>query len=167
MAAALWRFWQLRGHSAEGRHRVAELLALPAAEPLVALRAAGLSCAGRLAWFQGDLRGRAGRCSRSRWRSVAQLGDDYGIAYPAAQPGMVALSRGDYPARPARLCGESFTRFNDAGERLGLDHSACTSWPSSSDWRANTPERARAWERRRWATRPLGRRPARRSPTRS
>jgi tetratricopeptide (TPR) repeat protein len=117
MAAALWRYWQLRGHSAEGRERVAELLALPAAEPLVALRAAGLSCAGRLAWFQGDY-----EAAQSLFEETLPLmratGDPSGVAFCLHNLGMTALSRGDYP-QARRLCEQSFSAFEDAGNEWG------------------------------------------------
>jgi tetratricopeptide (TPR) repeat protein len=117
MAAALWRYWQLRGHSAEGRERVAELLALPGAEPLVALRAAGLSCAGRLAWFQGDY-----QTAQAFFEETLPLmrvaGDPSGIAFCLHNLGMTALSRGDYP-EARRLCEESFAAFEDAGDAWG------------------------------------------------
>jgi predicted ATPase/DNA-binding SARP family transcriptional activator len=117
MAAALWRYWQLRGHSTEGRERVAELLVLPAAEPLVALRAAGLSCAGRLAWFQGDY-----EASQAFFEESLPLtrsaGDPSAIAFCLHNLGMTALSRGEY-REARRLCEESFAAFDDAGNTWG------------------------------------------------
>ena len=111
IAAALWRFLQLRGHSAEGRERIARLLALPTTAQL---RAQGLACSGRLAWFQGDL-----AAARTEFEeSLAlnrELGDEYGIAFCLHNLGMVALSRGEYGAARA-LCGEALTRFQRAGE---------------------------------------------------
>ena len=112
IAAALWRFLQLRGHSAEGRDRIARLLALPTTAKL---RAQGLACSGRLAWFQGDL-----AAARTEFEeSLAlnrELGDEYGIAFCLHNLGMVALSRGEYGSARA-FCGEALTRFQRAGER--------------------------------------------------
>ena len=54
LAAALSRFWRIRGHFAEGRERMAELLTLPAAEPRTAARAKALQAAGGFANQQGD-----------------------------------------------------------------------------------------------------------------
>ncbi len=54
MAWALWRFWLMRNHLAEGRRSTEELLALPAArEPTVA-RARGLTALGNLAYWQRE-----------------------------------------------------------------------------------------------------------------
>jgi tetratricopeptide (TPR) repeat protein len=53
-AAALWRFWQLRGPIWEGRVALDQLLALEGASPEV--RAKALGAAGNLAWWGGDYR---------------------------------------------------------------------------------------------------------------
>jgi predicted ATPase/class 3 adenylate cyclase len=55
IAGALWRFWRLRGHMAEGRRWTDELLALPAAAARTAGRAKGLSAAGSLAYWLRDM----------------------------------------------------------------------------------------------------------------
>ena len=53
MAAALWRFWQIRAHMTEGREILADLLEADAeVEP--AIRARALSAAGSLAYWQND-----------------------------------------------------------------------------------------------------------------
>jgi predicted ATPase/class 3 adenylate cyclase len=51
-AAALWRFWQLRGPIREGRTVLDQLLALDGSSPQV--RAKALGAAGGLAWWGGD-----------------------------------------------------------------------------------------------------------------
>jgi predicted ATPase/class 3 adenylate cyclase len=53
-AAALWRFWQLRGPIWEGRNALDRLLRLEGASPEV--RAKALGAAGGLAWWGGDYR---------------------------------------------------------------------------------------------------------------
>jgi predicted ATPase len=53
LAAALWRFWQIRAHIGEGRQVLAELLELDA-EVDPTMRARALSAAGSLAYWQGD-----------------------------------------------------------------------------------------------------------------
>lgn len=53
LAAALWRFWQIRAHIVEGRQVLSELLAIDAGvDP--AVRARALSAAGSLAYWQND-----------------------------------------------------------------------------------------------------------------
>jgi len=53
-AAALWRFWQLRGPIGEGRSALDQLLGLEGSSPEV--RAKALGAAGSLAWWGGDYR---------------------------------------------------------------------------------------------------------------
>jgi predicted ATPase/class 3 adenylate cyclase len=54
MSGALWRFWLLRDHLAEGRQISEELLSLPAAARRTLGRARGLSAAGSLAYWLRD-----------------------------------------------------------------------------------------------------------------
>ena len=53
LAAALWRFWQIRAHMSEGRQILAELLEADA-EVDPGIRARALSAAGSLAYWQND-----------------------------------------------------------------------------------------------------------------
>jgi predicted ATPase/class 3 adenylate cyclase len=55
MAAALWRYWQMRGNLAEGRATLAELLARPEAAAPTTARARALSGLGGLAYWQSDM----------------------------------------------------------------------------------------------------------------
>lgn len=78
MAAALWRFWQIRAHINEGRQILAELLSVDAdVDP--AIRARALSAAGSLAYWRND--GEA--CTRYYEASLAlrrELGDPAELA---------------------------------------------------------------------------------------
>jgi predicted ATPase/class 3 adenylate cyclase len=53
-AAAIWRFWQQRGHLSEGRERLERLLALPVAAARDAVRARALGAVGGIAYWQND-----------------------------------------------------------------------------------------------------------------
>jgi predicted ATPase len=53
-AAAIWRFWQLHGHLAEGRARLERILALPGSAARSAPRARALGALGGIAYWQGD-----------------------------------------------------------------------------------------------------------------
>ncbi|HVH65596.1 MAG TPA: adenylate/guanylate cyclase domain-containing protein [Candidatus Acidoferrum sp.] len=55
LGAALWRFWQMRGHLHEGRSRLAAALALPMGSDFPDERMAALEAAGGLAYWQADL----------------------------------------------------------------------------------------------------------------
>lgn len=78
MAAALWRFWQIRAHINEGREILVELLSVDA-EVDPAIRARALSAAGSLAYWRND--GEA--CTRYYEASLAmrrELGDPAELA---------------------------------------------------------------------------------------
>ncbi len=53
-AAAIWRFWQQRGHLSEGRGRLQRLLAMPGAADRGPLRARALGALGGVAYWQND-----------------------------------------------------------------------------------------------------------------
>jgi tetratricopeptide (TPR) repeat protein len=54
IAGALWRFWHVRGHLAEGRGWTEELLSLPASGARTAARAKALGAQGSLAYYGRD-----------------------------------------------------------------------------------------------------------------
>jgi predicted ATPase/class 3 adenylate cyclase len=54
IAGALWRFWHVRGHLAEGRAWTEELLSLPASGARTAARAKALGAQGSLAYYGRD-----------------------------------------------------------------------------------------------------------------
>ena len=53
-AAAIWRFWQLSAHLAEGRVRLERILALPGAQARGSLRVRALGALGGLLYWQND-----------------------------------------------------------------------------------------------------------------
>ena len=79
LGAALWRFWQMRGHLAEGLERVTGALALPRSPDHPKARADALSAAAGLAYWLAD-----GDGSRALYEEEIQarreLGDRAGLA---------------------------------------------------------------------------------------
>jgi non-specific serine/threonine protein kinase len=94
LAAALGRFWLIRGHLTEGRDRLRRVLALNPASTSAA-RASAFTAAGALAEEQGDhaeaiaAHGESLRISRLN-------GDAYGIARSVNNLGLVALDQSRY-----------------------------------------------------------------------
>ena len=53
LAWALWRFWQIKGHTYEARQRIDAVLALEGGDPRLLAKA--IEASGGIAWWQGDL----------------------------------------------------------------------------------------------------------------
>ncbi len=124
LAAALGRYWQIRGLFTEGRHHLASTLrpfigsptgALPEVDPATLARALGW--AGFLATYQGDYGEAADRCERSLalWR---KLGEGRGIAAALGTLGILAKDRGDRE-QARSLFEESRALYSQAGDRSG------------------------------------------------
>ncbi len=145
LAAALWRFWYVRGHLSEGRAWLESLLAatrdgaviaVPGAVPAEAsgddgasdgmvqgavsepgVRAKALTGAAVLANVQGDYVGATALCTEglSLYRA---LGDRRGMAGALNLLGNVAENQGDY-ARAAALSEESLEIYRALDDRRG------------------------------------------------
>lgn len=93
LAAALWRFWWVRGHFKEGRGWLERLLATGSGTP--AVRAAALSGMANIVWSQGDL-----DLAESLHRGALELrqaaGDAVGIASSLNNLGLVTEQRGHF-----------------------------------------------------------------------
>jgi len=99
LAGALWRFWWIRGHLAEGRRWMEELLGRSGGS--AAVRARALNGGGNLAWGQGDYARATAWYEESLvfWR---QVGDAAGIARALNNLGMVLHEQGDLGGAQAR-----------------------------------------------------------------
>jgi predicted ATPase/DNA-binding CsgD family transcriptional regulator len=120
LAGALGRFWEARGHVAEGRAILDILLAAAADEddvPPGAL-ATALSWAGTLAWLQGEF-----TIARERHQAAlarfTEAGDERGIAFSLNCVGAQHLSVGDADqAEP--LIREALSRYRALGDAWGI-----------------------------------------------
>jgi len=105
IAAAIWRFWQLRDHLAEGEARLIELLAAPSAAAASPARAAGATAMASLVYWRGDY-----AAARDRYEDAlalyVTLGDEAGAADVRASLGWVAAATGDW-ATARRRFGEA------------------------------------------------------------
>lgn len=123
LAGALWRFWELRGHFAEGRRWLADALAKEEAHPAStpAVRAKALHGAGNLASHQGDY----ARARPFLEESVAlcrELGDQRGVVQGLTDLGGVARAQGDYAGAHA-LLEESLASASELGDQQGVARS--------------------------------------------
>ena len=112
LAAALWRFWDLRGHLVEGRRHLAA--SLEADGRPTAARAKALSGAADMALTCGDIP-TGGRWAEEALELHRTLGDDWGTAFSLLMFAYATGQEGDWP-RAEQLFGESVRRFRDVGD---------------------------------------------------
>jgi len=116
LAAALGRFWTVRGHLSEGRQFLESALASERGAP--ALRAKAFNAAGGLAHDQGDYE----MARRSYERSLAirrELGDRKDIARSLSSLASLARVQGEY-ARAVALHEESLALFRQLEDKAGI-----------------------------------------------
>jgi predicted ATPase/Tfp pilus assembly protein PilF len=117
LAAALDRFWDLRGYWSEGREWLVGLLAVGGmADPATYIRAQNV--AGSLAWRQGDYAAARALLEEALTHGRA-LGDREGVATALFNLGVVALYQGDQ-ATAQTLLEESLALQRALGERRGM-----------------------------------------------
>jgi predicted ATPase len=117
-AGALWRFWQQRGHLAEGRRWLEEVLAMPSGQGPTPARAKALTGAGGIAWWQEDMA--AAQVFYEEALAIErELGDPAGIAEALYNQGFILGARGDFDAA-VRLFEESLELFRGAGDETGM-----------------------------------------------
>jgi predicted ATPase/class 3 adenylate cyclase len=118
LVGALWRFWHLHGHLAEGRRWTEEVLALPSSSPRTAERGKALTALGGVAYWQEDLPA-THRAYEEALAIARELGDRraeaeglYNLAYPPAY-------EGDMAAAVAKV-GQARALYEELGTRRGV-----------------------------------------------
>jgi predicted ATPase/class 3 adenylate cyclase len=109
IAGALWRFWQVRSHLAEGRRWVEELLLVPEAQARTTARAKALAAEGSLAYFTSD-RTKLRRAYEESFAIYRELGDRRGEADGAYNLAFAHLLV--HELRPARELLEETIRIH-------------------------------------------------------
>ncbi|MCA1726766.1 MAG: AAA family ATPase, partial [Actinobacteria bacterium] len=119
IVAAVWRFWQYRGHLAEGREWAERVLALPSAQARTRHRARALLAAAGIAYWQGDYDAMAPFADESL-DIARELDDDSAIGEALYNLSFVAqIARGDWEAC-ARYLDEAETYFERLDDRGAL-----------------------------------------------
>jgi predicted ATPase/class 3 adenylate cyclase len=118
MVGALWRFWHLHAHLAEGRRWADEVLKLPASSERTTERAKALTALGGLAYWQEDLPA-IRRAYEEALTIARELGDRsaeaegiYNLAYASAYEGDLVTA--------AAMLKESMVMFEELGIRRGV-----------------------------------------------
>jgi len=112
LAGALYRFWNMRGHFAEGRRWLDTLLALDARP--TAARARALNGAAVMALDTGDPAAASER-SEEALAIHSALGDEWGAAYSVFSLAMAGAEEADW-ARALPLFEKSLGRFRELGD---------------------------------------------------
>jgi predicted ATPase/class 3 adenylate cyclase len=120
LGAALWRYWQMRGHLREGSERLGRLLAMPGVEAHPAAHIAALGAAGSVAYWMGHLPA----AQRAYERAVALSREDgdprtvaeclYNLAFTIHFQGVEEDASAGLP-----LLKEAASLFQQAGDRGG------------------------------------------------
>jgi predicted ATPase/class 3 adenylate cyclase len=121
LAAALGRFWEVRGFLSEGQHWLDRALALATSDPrprLASARAAALSAAGTLAYIRSDYERAVALFQDSLARGRA-LGDRAGIATSLHNLSRVRFYQGDHESAVA-LCEESLALRRALADKRGV-----------------------------------------------
>lgn len=95
LAAALWRFWDVRGHLSEGRQQYMDALSDEAAQEPTKVRADALQGIGALARHQSDYAA-ADQLFQECVAIRRLLGDDLGVAMALNNLGANAYDKGEY-----------------------------------------------------------------------
>ncbi len=117
LAAALWPFWQQRGHLSEGRSWLREALDHPAAAVAPAVRVNGLAGAARLAMDQAAYDEAAERCAQAL-ELARELGDPRVLAAALNTRGLLARAQDRY-ADSARDHQAALEQARAAADRAG------------------------------------------------
>jgi predicted ATPase/DNA-binding CsgD family transcriptional regulator len=115
---ALWLFWGIRTHLAEGRRSMEQALSLRGSVAMSAsARAKALYVVGMMSNYQGDHLS-AEPLVQESLRLFKKLGDKVGKAYALSNAGYVALGQGRYQ-RAIAVIEEAADLFLEEGEKWG------------------------------------------------
>jgi predicted ATPase len=118
LGTALFRFWDIREHLAEGRDSLGKLLKLAGAQAATKARARALFAAGVLAGGQGDYASADVLIGESQ-DIARQLGDKTGVAISLNALAVVARDRGDLAIASA-LFEKSLGLWRETGDRKAV-----------------------------------------------
>jgi len=119
LASALWRFWQFRGHLAEGRQRTERILAIPGIEKHGIRYLKALEAAGGVTYWQGDLDATE-VTYKQRLALARELGDEIELANALYDLSFVYLVPGKEVDAGEALLNDALAIFRRRGDRAGI-----------------------------------------------
>ena len=117
LGAALWRFWQMRGHLHEARAKLTAIVQMPGGPP--GARARVLEAAGGIAYWQGDLDAARGFYQDSL-ALQRELGDASAIARALYNLAFTFFIKQDDMAAGQLLLEESLALYTRAADEAGM-----------------------------------------------
>ncbi len=114
---ALWLFWGIRGHFAEGRRWMEQALSAKGSAMPASARAKALYVEGMMANYQGD-HGSAASLVEESLGLFREINDKLGSAYALSNAGFAALGQGQHQ-RAITLTEEAVDLFLEEGEKWG------------------------------------------------
>ena len=129
LSSALWRFWQMRGHLAEGRQRTERIVALPGAEAQRDAYLLALEALGGIAYWQGDREATQGTYER-RLDVARTTGDPVRVANALYDLSFSYLVRRGAEQEGERMLREALEVFRAQGSKADV---AKTLWALSSN----------------------------------
>ena len=144
IGSALWRFWQMRGHLAEGLERIEQALVLPHSHEHPQVRADALSAAAGLAYWRADT-DRSRALYNEEIVARTELGDraglaeaHYGISFTWA---VTDLANPAHAASAPSSINEALAIFREIGDDAGVGR--CEWALANVAWRQRDIEGAR------------------------
>ncbi len=117
--AAAWRFWQLRGHLAEGRATMARILEMPGADAATPTRVQALAAAGGLHYWSADVPGADALYAMQRQVAEA-INDKPGLADALFNLGHTRWLLTFDQEEADRLADEAARLYNELGDERGV-----------------------------------------------
>jgi predicted ATPase/class 3 adenylate cyclase len=117
LGAALWRYWQMRGHLREGSERLTGLLAIPGVDGYPAALIRALGAAGSVAYWMGDFP--AAQVSYQRAVDLSRATGNAGAVGEALYNLAFAFHPQGEDEEASALLNEAASLFRDAGDRGG------------------------------------------------
>jgi tetratricopeptide (TPR) repeat protein len=117
MAATLWRFWQMRGHLAEARRWLTEILAMPGADEATLDRARAVMALGSITYWQNDF-DETRRCYEEALKAFRTVGEEEGLQEALYNSGFLWLLERD-PGPAKSVFEESRCLAEKRGDTLG------------------------------------------------
>ena len=117
LAATLWRFWQVRGHLAEGRRWLTQILDMPASHEATLQRARAVMALGSITYWQNDF-DETRRCYEEALREFRAVDDEEGLQEALYNSGFLWLLARD-PGQARQVFEESRSLAATRGDARG------------------------------------------------